>query len=73
MHSARGLARYGGLAQHISAMSKVKNVPPQISDDDTFIEGSGDRESAAVTKAPIDVFKTVLIFVFPALGGLLFG
>ena len=54
-------------------MSKIKNVPPQISDGDTFIEDSCNRESTAVTKAPIDVFKTILIFVFPALGGLLFG
>lgn len=30
-------------------------------------------DSAMVTKAPIDLFKTCIIFVFPALGGLLFG
>lgn len=54
-------------------MSKINNLPPPISDEDTFMEDSGNRESTAVTKAPIDVFKTILIFVFPALGGLLFG
>ena len=30
-------------------------------------------DSAMVTKAPVDLFKTCVIFVFPALGGLLFG
>ena len=29
--------------------------------------------TGVVTKAPIDVFKTCLVFVFPAMGGLLFG
>ena len=32
-----------------------------------------DSDRATVTKAPIDVLKTVVIFTFPALGGLLFG
>ncbi len=32
-----------------------------------------DPEPAMVVKAPIDLLKTCVIFVFPALGGLLFG
>ena len=30
-------------------------------------------DTALVTKAPVDLLKTCVIFVFPALGGLLFG
>ena len=30
-------------------------------------------DTAMVTKAPVDLLKTCVIFVFPALGGLLFG
>ena len=64
MCSAKGLARYGGFAQHSSAMSKIKNLPTQISNKHSFIEDSGPRESTVVMKAPIDLCKTVLIFVF---------
>ena len=45
-------------------MSKIKNVPTQMSNEQGFIKDSGTRESTVVTKAPIDLFKTVLIFVF---------
>ena len=45
-------------------MSKIKNLPTQMSNEHSFIEDSGTRESTVATKAPIDLCKTVLIFVF---------
>jgi hypothetical protein len=42
-------------------------------EDERDIHPSMDSEMSIVTKAPIDFLKTCIIFVFPALGGLLFG
>lgn len=50
-----------------------------MADGKEFSDGQNDYcsdvsvETGVVTKAPIDVFKTCLVFVFPAMGGLLFG